>query len=228
MRVELSGKRISFPTQCTCCGEYPNADNYIAKATKHTRASMTREWQFPMCDQCQSHLAIYQSGTQMAGLCFGLGLVGAFVISWWALAVGIILAIVTSYVAAHRAHSRAEAAQSPTCATAGPPAKFVGWQGAVQVFDIPSESYATAFLQENTSKVVNLTAEARGALSAASLTSKTRRVPGGVLITEEVRQRIYEEEKAKREYPRKVATVPPEAAPHQPARAVGKEPPRKK
>jgi len=157
MRVELAEQRISFPPQCTCCGEPANADHSIASAKKGTQNSIAREWHFPMCEQCHIHLGIYQNGSRMAGVSLGLGVLCAFVmISWWAIVGGILLA----FAAAYWAQSKAEASQRPTCATTRAPVTFVIWQGTFQLFNIQSDVYATAFLRENASKAVNLSSEA--------------------------------------------------------------------
>ena len=159
MRVELSGQRISFPSQCTCCGESPNADHYVASSI-NTKTSTTCEWPFPLCDHCQAHRIIYQRGARIAGVSFGLSVLCAVLMSWWAVVGGILLAGAIAYWTS----TKAEPVQRPTCATTGPPATFVAWRGAVQVFDIPSDAYATAFLRENASNAVNLTVQARTAL----------------------------------------------------------------
>ncbi|MFO0710897.1 MAG: hypothetical protein U0353_13715 [Sandaracinus sp.] len=56
---------------------------------------------------------------------------------------------------------------SPTCACAGWPVRYLGWNGAVQSFDIASSAYAAAFATANGSGLVNASHELRGALDAA-------------------------------------------------------------
>jgi hypothetical protein len=171
MRVELAGQKISFPSQCTCCGEPPNADNYIASAAQN---STTHHWQFPLCDQCQAHLAIAQNGGEIGVAlfcCIGVG--GLYLMSWLSFGVGFLVAFAWIYLT----EKKAKAALCPTYSTTGPPATFEKWQGTLQVFDIKSDVYATAFLRENASKAVNLTTQERTALAGtnADLTSQSVR-----------------------------------------------------
>ena len=111
MRVELSDRRSSFPSQCTCCGAFPKTNDYLAFATTHLSPSTPREWQFPLCTQCQTHVAISQRGAFLTILLTGLSVLGAFV-SMWAFAGGATLA----FAMAKEAYLKAQTVQCPTCA----------------------------------------------------------------------------------------------------------------
>lgn len=166
MRVDLSGQVLTIPRQCSCCGGTAT-EVFIASATKtkgkRVVTSTTREWRFPHCQACQSHLTAYRSGTAPAILLLIVGGVLAFLVYWVFLIVAVIGAIVFIVLG----HARGEAARTQECTTAGVPVRFIGWHGTVQSFEVTSRDYAAALLAANARKAINLTEESREALSGA-------------------------------------------------------------
>lgn len=167
MRVELSGLKLVFPLQCSCCGNAASG-TYAARATRTTGKrvvrSTSRGWEFPHCDVCAGHLRAYISGSGPAALSLLVGVVLGFAAHWGAVFVGVLAA--TLFVL--KAHAQGEAARTPSCATASAPAAFVGWSGTVQRFEIASPAYASALMLANEKRLINLTHQGREALLAAA------------------------------------------------------------
>lgn len=164
MRIELSGRTFHFPPECVCCGSVASTE-FVASATKtrgkRTVTSTTREWRFPSCAACEAHRATYGSANLPAFFSVLLGVVLAVVLWWWLFPIG----VVTAVLLVQSAHSKAESERSEKCVTASAPARFVGWQGTVHVFDVQSTDYARAFLALNSHKAVNIRPDARALLS---------------------------------------------------------------
>lgn len=74
MDIELTGKTLSFPKLCCCCGTPTDATGMVGHTRlAHRRAHLTR-WTVPCCERCSKHVQAAVWGGLVAVLLFLLAL----------------------------------------------------------------------------------------------------------------------------------------------------------
>lgn len=172
LKVEVSGKLISFPPICACCRK-PADTELGASASRSSGKRVVRvttfAWSFPYCSACVQHTVVLKQGDEafslvviVAGIlavlvCFGSVLAG--------IATGILGLIIAAFLRS-RKEKEARRLCSPECACSKRAVDFLGWQGTVQSFYFWNAKYAAQFMNSNASKLVNVRPDARAALES--------------------------------------------------------------
>jgi hypothetical protein len=171
MRIQLSGKRFSFPPFCVCCGNAAETEIAVSASRttgKRVVTTKTNTWAFPYCRACVAHVAAWDA----AGGCgaIALVLVIALMVAIAAPPIGLAIAIFGIWAvrsASNRKKQEAKQMCSPQCTSAHRAVDYIGWSGTVETFDIASERYAVQFMLTNRAKLVNVSPETWGKLAQA-------------------------------------------------------------
>lgn len=152
MKVEVSAKLITIPRHCACCSGPPHVELRASTSKKRGKTQLTNSWSFPYCNQCASHIKLYNLaiGVLMGGLVIAAA--GMLFYSRWC-AVIALFGVAGCILLA----GQARAMRSAACACTGAAVSYLGWHGTLHSFDFVSQGYALQFMIANRRKLVNLT-----------------------------------------------------------------------
>lgn len=167
MLVEVSGKRISFPRHCLCCGRHPDTEIPVSASRSRGKKvihTTTMTWRVPYCSACTRHVATWDAGSSALNGGLAVGIIGGIVLLFVAPPLGVLTFIgglVAGFVMRSNKRALAKSQCSPECAAVERAASYLGWSGTLESFFFASRPYAALFLEANASKLVNLRPEAR-------------------------------------------------------------------
>jgi hypothetical protein len=184
MRVDVSGQRFVFPSECACCGATP--DSALTISASRSRGSKvvhteTKSWDVPYCTDCIEHLRASQAAGSFARLFTFLSvllgvLIGFGVNPYLGAAIGI-LAVVGTVMVYGKKRDQARAECDANCVNVDAAIAYLGWYGTLHKFEIGSQQFACDFMTANQNKLVNLSSEARSLLSASGSQGSRSRSP---------------------------------------------------
>lgn len=181
MRIEISGRLLTFPHACACCGAAPDNDVPVSSTKswgKRVIHTESRVWEVPYCARCITHIRRSESASSFARISTVASLLIAVAAGYAAgLLAGIIVGatgIVGTIVVFGRLLSRAESGSNPSCTGLREAVAYIGWSGTVHQFEVTSPLFAKEFMAANQKKLVNLSHDALSLLAAGEPGPKTR------------------------------------------------------
>lgn len=167
MQVDLSGSRFENPEMCACCGgnaetKMPvTASREEGKRVVRTKAN---SYAFPYCKTCVEHVDAVHTAWRTAICILSVSLLGAGYFYLFSAAPDFAIFVVVSGCAGSAIFFaglmvRAKSLSTGECASVCCAVGYVGWDGAVQKFEIASPSYALALKVANQKKLVNVSQE---------------------------------------------------------------------
>lgn len=179
MIVHVRGRELTFPYNCACC--FAPADTRLRLFTTQLRGVRGRHvetgtWEIPYCTLCSSHSTDFANAHHefafFVPLGAILGLVLFVALASSAPAIGLLLGCIPALGGLFaRQHFRSEkkkeasARCTPGCCGPGQGARFVGWDGSTQTFELFNRLFAAEFLVKNEKKLVNLNHDGHQLLS---------------------------------------------------------------
>lgn len=172
MVVQISGQIISAPRQCICCGGTPDQEVTASakrRSGKRVIRTQTRSWSFPYCTRCARHAQFWSRGQNTIVILSVVGVIVGYL--FWstlpivAIAIGVV-GIAVGWFLGNRWLRAARELCTPTCPSCTTTIHYLSWNGSAHTFAVDSDAYATALMQANRSKLVNVSPAALNLLQA--------------------------------------------------------------